>query len=303
MNVLITGGGGEVGRSVVDHIKTYHTVRVAEVVEPDPAWATEGVEWLIRDLTDLAATEDAVRGQDAVVHLAAIPNSFVIEGPEIIRVNMMSAYNVAEACRRAGVGKVIYAGSDSGLGLGIRAVNYAPAYLPIDGAHRCRPHESYSLTKYFGERIFEEYARAYGIPTISVRLLYVLLEKRCREEFLDMLKNRGKEDAVDWMGGYVMPQDVAGIIARALTYDVAAGNDFPFEIFHAHATDTLNSLYTSKTTLEQAALIWGEVPDVRTPGTYADNPHAPFFDIAPLKDKLGYEPRYTYRDYQFYTEG
>lgn len=75
----------------------------------------------------MAAAEDAVRGQDAVVHLAAIPKSFVIDGPEVVRVNMTSVYNVAEACRRARVGKVIYAGSDSGLGLGIRAVNRAVA--------------------------------------------------------------------------------------------------------------------------------------------------------------------------------
>ena len=64
---------------------------------------------------------------------------------------------------------------------------------------------------------FEEYARAYRIPTISVRLLYVLLERRCRDEFAAMLANRGREDCVTWLGGYVMPQDVAEIIARCLT--------------------------------------------------------------------------------------
>lgn len=303
MQVLVTGGGGEVGVTVVDRLKRDHAVAVADIGAPPPNAGSDQVEWTTCDLTDLDAARRVVAGQDAVVHLAAIPNSFTIAGPEIVRVNMVSAYNVAEACREAGVRRVVYASSDSATGFGIRNVNYRPDYLPIDDKHICRPHESYSLTKYFGERIFEEYARAYRIPTVSVRLLYVLLDKRCRDEFGAMLKNRGDEAALDWMGGYVMPQDVAEIIARSLTCDVAAEDpEFPFAIFYAHAADTLNSLYTGKTTLEQAALIWGEVPPVANTAYYAQNPHAPFFDIAPLQEKLGYTPQFTYRDYAFYAE-
>lgn len=301
MKVLVTGGGGEVGGTVVDRLARDHSVRVADIAAPADASVDGRIEWVTADLMDPAATDHTVHGQDAVVHLAAIPNSFVIAGPEIVRVNMVTAYNVAEACRKAGVGKVVYAGSDSGLGLGIRAVDYKPEYLPIDADHICRPHESYSLTKYFGERIFEEYARAYGIPTISVRLLYVLLEKRCRAEFAEMLANRGREDCVTWLAGYVMPQDVAAIIGRCLTYDVAQQDPgFPFAIFYAHAADTLNSLYTDKPTLEQAAMIWPEPPRVTAPGYYERDPHAPFFDIAPVRQKLGYEPQFTYRDYKYY---
>jgi hypothetical protein len=105
------------------------------------------------------------------------------------------------------------------------------------------------------------------------------------------------------MGGYVMPEDVAGIMAAALDYDVAAANpDSPFEVFYAHAADTLNSLFTRRTTLEQAAAIWGSAPPVAKPEYYARDPYAPFFDIAPVREKLGYQPRFTYRDYRFYSE-
>jgi nucleoside-diphosphate-sugar epimerase len=256
LKVLVTGGSGEVGDTVVRRLGQEHSVRVADLRLPPVADRDAAVEWIAADLTDQDAADAAVRGQDAVVHLAAIPNSFVAKGPDILHVNVLSSYTIAEACRKAGVQKVIYAGSDSGLGFGIRALNYRPHYLPIDASHPCWPHESYSLSKYFGERIFEEYARAFRIPTLSIRLLYVLLEKRCKDEFIAMLANRGNEARVDWMGGYVMPADVAEIIARGITYDVAAANPaFPFDIFYAHAPDTLNSLYTRKTTLEQAAMI------------------------------------------------
>jgi nucleoside-diphosphate-sugar epimerase len=302
VKVLVTGGNGEVGEPVVRRLAAEHRVRVADIAVPEPARRDANVEWMQCDLTDEAAAEAAVAGQDAVVHLAAIPNSFVERGPKILSVNVVSCYTVAEACRKAKVGKVIYAGSDSGLGFGIRRVAYKPAYLPIDGDHPCWPHESYSLSKYFGERIFEEYARAFRVPTLSIRLLYVLLDRRCRDEFLAALANRGREERADWMGGYVMPADVAEIIARGLDYDVAAARpDFPYEVFFAHAADTLNGLFTRRTTLEQAAALWGSAPPVKRAGYYDADPHAPFFDITPLRERLGYVPRFTFRDYRYYS--
>lgn len=301
MKVLVTGGNGEVGQTVVEHLSATHQVRVADIRVPDADMRSGTVEWMACDLTDEGAAREAVKGQDAVVHLAAIPNSFVAPGPEVLHVNVLSCYAIAEACRNAGVKKIIYAGSDSGLGFGIRRTNYKPAYLPIDGDHPCWPHESYSLSKYFGERMFEEYARAYRIPTLSIRLLYVLLEKRCRQEFTDALANRGNEAKANWLGGYVMPQDVAGMIGAGLDYDVAATRpDFPYEVFFAHAADTLNGLFTKRTTLELAAALWGSVPELKQPEVYEKDPYAPFFDIATPARKLGYSPRRTYRDYYLY---
>jgi nucleoside-diphosphate-sugar epimerase len=302
LKVLVTGGNGEVGQTVVRRLAKDHRVRVADIVVPQGADRLPSVEWMACDLTTQDAADAAVDGQDAVIHLAAIPNSFVEKGPEVLRVNVQSCYTIAEACRRAGTRKLIYAGSDSGLGFGIRAVNYMPDYLPIDADHICRPHESYSFSKYFGERIFEEYARAFRVPTLSIRLLYVLLDRRCKDEFLQMMANRGREDCVTWMGGYVMPEDVAGIMAKALDYDVAGGErDFPYEVFFAHAADTLNRLYTDKPTLELAAKIWGRVPRVARSVYYEQNPCAPFFDIGPVRERLGYAPQFTFRDYRYYT--
>lgn len=302
MKVLVTGGSGEVGQTVVRRLTKTHQVRVADISIPPAGERSDSVEWIVSDLTSQQAADDVVAGQDAIVHLAAIPNSFVFPGTEILHVNMLSCYTIAEAARKAGVGKVIYAGSDSGTGFGIRRVLYKPAYLPIDGDHPCWPHESYSLSKYFGERLFEEYARAYRIPTLSIRLLYVLLDKRCKDEFVASLAHRGDEAHADWLGGYVMPEDVAGMIEAGLAYDVVAARPgHPYEVFFAHAPDTLNALFTKRTTLEQAAALWGSAPPVKRPEVYAANPYAPFFDVASPAAKLGYVPRHTYREYRYYS--
>ena len=303
MKVLVTGGNGEVGQVVVRHLSTLHEVRVADISVPGASARVSDVEWIKADLTSPEAAAEVVKGQDAVVHLAAIPNSFIAEGPDVLHVNVLTSYAIAEAARGEGVKKLIYAGSDSGLGFGIRRVDYKPAYLPIDGEHPCWPHESYSLSKYFGERLFEEYARAFRIPTLSIRLMYVLLEKRCKDEFWEALGNRGNQAKADWMGGYVMPEDVAGMIAAGLDYDVAAVRpDFPYEVFFSHAADTLNALFTRRTTLEQAMALWGSVPKLKQPEVYEKDPYAPFFDIATPAKKLGYAPRYTYRDYYLYKD-
>jgi hypothetical protein len=89
----------------------------------------------------------------------------------------------------------------------------------------------------------------------------------------------------------------------ALSYDVAAASpDFPYAVFFAHARDTLNSPYAGRTTLEQAAAIWGSAPPVRRADYYEKNPYAPFFDIASVKERLGYEARFTYRDYRYFSK-
>ena len=118
-----------------------------------------------------------------------------------------------------------------------------------------------------------------------------------------MLQNRGKDSTADWLGGYVMPQDLAGIMESALRYDVAAASpDIPYAAFFAHAPDTLNRLFTKRTTLEQAEVLWGSAPPVARSGYYEQNPYAPFFDTLEVKEKLGYEPRFTFRDYAFFSE-
>ena len=84
MKVLVTGGNGEVGQTVVRRLARTHQVRVADVSVPAAADRAGDVEWIVSDLTSQQAADDAVAGQDAIVHLAAIPNSFVFPGTEIL---------------------------------------------------------------------------------------------------------------------------------------------------------------------------------------------------------------------------
>lgn len=288
MKTLVTGGGGAIGEFVVAELKQAHEVIVLDV--RPPARHTD-VPFRQVDLLDPDATAAAVQDVDIIVHLAAIPHPFDDPGDRVMHVNMVTAYNVAEAARNCGVRRVIYGGSDSGTGFGIHNVVHKPLYLPMDVAHPCWPHESYSLSKYFGEQIFREYSRAYHMEVVSVRFLWVLLERN-RASIEKLLATREREPPT-WLGGYVMPQDVAKMIRLAAEYDMVPDDPFPFAAFYAHAARTFNTTET----LEQAAKLWGTVPEIRRPGYYERNPFAPFFDLTDACEKLGYRPQFSIEDF------
>ncbi len=293
MKVLVTGGSGAIGEYVVTELKKRHSVTVAD--RRPPAKNTN-VEFREADLRGLDAAMSAVRGCDAVVHLAAIPSPHHGKPDEIMAVNTATAYNVLQASRANGVRKLVYGGSDSGTGFGWHEKAYRPLYLPLDAEHPCWPHESYSFTKWFGELMFMEYSRAFNIPTVSIRFMWVLLD-RDREAVSEI--QSGKTDRFDWFGSYVMPEDVAQIVALAVDYRIDERLPFPFEAFYVHAAKT----FLTTPTLEQAKKIWGTVPPLKNSDYYLSDPYAPFFDIATSRAKLGYQPRYAVGDYFTRSDG
>ena len=112
------------------------------------------------DLTNLAETCKAAAGFEQIVHLAAIPDPYGGDPPEtVIGVNTVISFNVFEAARLKGVTRVIYGCSESSTGFGIHSVELVPQYVPIDEEHPLWPHETYSLSKHFGERIGANYAK------------------------------------------------------------------------------------------------------------------------------------------------
>jgi dihydroflavonol-4-reductase len=95
MRVFVTGGGlGFIGG---------HLVRALE-----RAGHEVGREWV--DVRDGVALERAVRGCDAVVHVAAL-YSFTASAAEIEAVNVAGTQNVIAACRAAGVRRLVYTSS------------------------------------------------------------------------------------------------------------------------------------------------------------------------------------------------
>ncbi len=123
--VLVTGGAGYVGSTLVPALLGRgHEVRVLDlylygrdVLEPvagDPR-----LEELEGDLRDEALVEEAVRGCDAVVHLACISNdpSFDLDPALGKSVNYEAFLPLVRAAKKAGVRRFVFASSSSVYGI------------------------------------------------------------------------------------------------------------------------------------------------------------------------------------------
>ncbi|MGW1283619.1 NAD-dependent epimerase/dehydratase family protein [Streptomyces sp. NPDC002586] len=159
--VLLTGAAGGLGTLMRSLLPGYgYTLRLFDVrpVEGEPGAITA-------DLGDPAALREAMRGVDAVLHLAGIS----LEAPfeKILKSNIEGTYNLYEAARLEGVPRIVFASSN-------HAVGYTPAPrvgeppIPIDTPRR--PDTFYGLSKSFGEDLAQLYWDRHGLETVSVRI-------------------------------------------------------------------------------------------------------------------------------------
>lgn len=165
LRVAVTGGSGKVGREAVRALRAAgHTT-----VNLDRAPSERGATTVV-DLTDFGQTMGALsgidmvsRGFDAVVHLAAIPGPGAAPDHEVFRINTISTYNVFAACQRLGIRRVVWASSETLLGMPFQAA--APPFAPLDETVS-RPEWSYALSKRVGEDMAETFARWDGETSI-----------------------------------------------------------------------------------------------------------------------------------------
>ncbi len=276
--IVVTGGSGRLGRFVVERLKDKYEVTVIDVRPSD----VPGVRHANVDITDLEGLKKAFAGIDAVIHLAAVPNPRT-STPEIcFRVNTQGTWTVLQAAEDAGVKRVVVASSDSATGLHFNPKDWAPQYLPVDEKHPLRPSEVYSLTKEITESISRCFAARGKLEVIDIRPGHIVFEPEYPE-----IGDRGSDVQNYHLWGYVAPQDVAQGFQLALEHP-----DGSYDCFFIGAADGLNT----RPTLEMIKERFGKVPEVRR-DVYEANPTAGVFDITHAREKLGYEPQYTWRDF------
>ncbi|MDQ0644755.1 NAD-dependent epimerase/dehydratase family protein [Microbacterium murale] len=158
--VIVTGGAGRLGRSVVRALADagYEVVSIDRATAPDlPAEQREV------DLLDPAATRSAFAqlAPVAVVHLAAIAVPGALPDPEVFDVNTRLAWNVLEATVAAGAGALLVASSPTVIGYGSPS-GWSPSYLPLDEQHPLAPWNGYAVSKVAIEQIVRMAVRRNG---------------------------------------------------------------------------------------------------------------------------------------------
>ncbi|MGE0774528.1 MAG: NAD-dependent epimerase/dehydratase family protein [Sphingomonadaceae bacterium] len=163
MRILLTGGNGFMGSWVARRlIGRGLTVRVFATREDrSPLEAIMGAgagkaEWYVGDVSNTAHVEEAARGCDAIIHIAAMLGPASAADPlRCMAVNLGGTLNMFEVAKRQGIGRVIYTSS-------------AAVFGPVDGAH---PHPSshYGAFKLAEEGSARAYFDADGLPSIGLR--------------------------------------------------------------------------------------------------------------------------------------
>jgi nucleoside-diphosphate-sugar epimerase len=184
LTVLVTGLSGLIGSALRKHVGTAWNLRALNR-SPVP-----GVPCHRADIGDLDAIRPAFTGVDVVVHLAATVGNAAPE-EDILRVNVRGTYNVFEAARQAGVGRVVYASSGSTVSAIERDQPYrdlVAGRLPETATWPWLTHESpvrpnglYGCSKVWGEMLARHYAEAHGLSAICARIGHVSAEDRPME--------------------------------------------------------------------------------------------------------------------------
>ena len=170
--VLITGMSGLIGGLLKDRLAEAGGYELTALNRRE----VEGVRTVRADISDMEAIRPAFEGQDVVVHLAAYLGSQDWEGQHAG--NVLGTYNVFEAARQAGVGRVIFASSGNAIRgfervppySDIAAGNYdaVPADFPKITHEQVRPEALYGAAKVWGEALARHFSDDYGMSMICV---------------------------------------------------------------------------------------------------------------------------------------
>lgn len=124
--IVVTGGSGKAGRAVVRELLEHgYTVLNVDLTAP----AERLCPFLKVDLTHYGETIECLDGADAVAHLAAIPAPGLRTEEATFRENIAGIFNIFEAAGRLKLQKVVWASSETTIGLPFEAET--PAYAPI----------------------------------------------------------------------------------------------------------------------------------------------------------------------------
>jgi nucleoside-diphosphate-sugar epimerase len=280
--VAVTGGSGKLGRACVRDLVEHGW----EVVNLDRAPSPDGLApFLSIDLTDygqvvgaLTGVDDRYDRVDAVVHLAAIPAPGLQANSAIFRNNILSTYNVFAAAKVAGIDNIVWASSETVLGLPFET---PPPYLPVDEEYAPRPESTYSLVKTLEETMVGELCRWNpGLKATGLRFSNVMYV----EDYAAFPAFESDPALRDWnLWSYIDARDGALAIRLGLERE-GTGK----EVFVIASPDTVMSTPTSE-------LVKTHYPDLELRRPVEG--HETLLSIDKARRVLGYDPRHSWRDH------
>ncbi len=300
MKAIVTGAAGFIGSHLADALLAAgdHVVGIdsfsdgytAALKEANAARlaASSGFRLVRADLAE-AALAPLLDGATVIFHLAAragVRASWGSEFDRYARDNLLATQRLLEAARGLSLARFVYASSSSVYG-DARA-------LPVSEDAPTDPVSPYGVTKLGAEHLTRIYHRAFGVPTVSLRLFTVYgPRQRPDMAFHKFFRALLRDEPIEVYGDgsqtrdFTYVGDAVAAIRAAATAPGAAG-------------ETINVGGGSRIALRDAIALVGEAAGraprvVHRPAARGDAGHT-FASIAKAESLLGYRPKTALAD-------
>ncbi len=271
-SIVVTGASGKAGRAVTEDLVSHGYSVTATDVAPSPA----GIEapFIRADLTDYGHVVEMLHGADGVVHLANIPAPEIHTPSVTINANMAMNSNVFLAAAQLGLKRVVWASSETTLGLPFDP----PRYLPVDEDHFPYPTSTYALSKVLTEEMARHVSGWSSIPFVGLRFSNIFRPDEY-ERVPDYWADPHGRKWNAW--GYIDSRDVAAACRNALEADSTGSHN----VIIAAADTIMNR--------PSAELIADVFPDVDVRRDVREFETLLAIDRA--RELIGFQPRHSWR--------
>ncbi|GAA3224712.1 NAD-dependent epimerase/dehydratase family protein [Nonomuraea helvata] len=284
MRVVVTGAHGKVGRAAVKALADAgHEVTGVDLTRPVFERSEPGQpRYQQAELTDAGQAFAVVRGADAVVHAAAIPDPTANPPHVVFQNNLMATFNMIEAAVRFGVPRFVNISSETVPGFFFPERPFLPDYAPVDEEHPIRPQDPYALAKHFGEQLMDAAVRRSDIRCISLRPSWVQHEGNYERNLGPQVRDASESGAGLW--SYIDVYDLADAIVLATESDLPG-----HEVFYIASPDNAGGHDFAAVLREH----YGDRIELR-PLARQD---ASGISCAKAHRLLGWNPKRSWRDY------
>lgn len=274
LRLLLTGGGGLVGRYLAPMLAQRHEVTHYELTDPG-----DGLPCIVGDLRDSEAVAAACQGKDVVVHLAGIhgPAWRRLGDHALFEINVMGTHNLLAGAVRAGVRRVVFTSSIHATG----RYPMPPPYLPIDEDLPRAPLDVYGLSKQLGEQMCRFAASVHGLSVICLRPGWIAPEDaELNQQFTKVFYGVDVRD-----------------VAQAHALAVEAPDRLRYEVLLVTAASRLSQVAPEEYFANPVATLENLYPGVRAlleDGTLKIPAQQEWHCIERARRVLGYEPQHNF---------
>jgi uronate dehydrogenase len=215
MLVVLTGAEGRIGSGFRDeYLSNYASAYDLRLAVHPEDFTDDRFDDVVRfDLAEPGSVRAALRGCDAVIHLAGNADQNAAFD-DLLTPNLIGTWNVLEAARLEGLRRVVYASS-------IHAIMGYPLDRQAREFDRPLPDTVYGATKVWGEALCGFFAVEHGLSCIALRIGGYVADERAEE--------LRRDDNPQLLDIVITQRDMAQILHLAVT----APDTVKFEVLHA----------------------------------------------------------------------